>query len=368
MSNDPPEIHQATTPPRPGSVKTGLYDPAFEHDACGVAFVARLDAVPSHETVERALTALANLEHRGAAGADADTGDGAGILVQMPDAFFRANRRRAAAGRRVRRRRLLPAARRRCAAPSSSALVERTVADEGQRVLGVAGRPGRRRAASATRRAGVAPVHPPGRRRRADGPRARTRSSGSSTSSAAWPSSRPGRARHPELLVAHARLQGDAHRAAARAASTPISRDDRLRERARARPLALLDEHVPELGARPPVPDDRAQRRDQHAARQRQLDARARVAARVGALRRRPAEGAAGHPARRLRHRDVRQRARAARARRPLAAARADDDDPRGVRGPRRRSRRAARLLRVPPVPDGGVGRAGGDLRSRTGA
>ena len=69
--------------------QTGLYDPSFEHDACGVAFVARLDGEPSHETVERALVALANLEHRGAAGADKDTGDGAGILVQIPDAFFR---------------------------------------------------------------------------------------------------------------------------------------------------------------------------------------------------------------------------------------------------------------------------------------
>ena len=70
--------------------KQGLYDPAFEHDACGVAFVARLDAQPTHEAVARALTALENLEHRGAAGADADTGDGAGILVQTPDAFLRA--------------------------------------------------------------------------------------------------------------------------------------------------------------------------------------------------------------------------------------------------------------------------------------
>ena len=69
--------------------RVGLYDPAYEHDACGVALVARLDAVPSHETVERALTALANLEHRGAAGADGMTGDGAGITVQLPDAFFR---------------------------------------------------------------------------------------------------------------------------------------------------------------------------------------------------------------------------------------------------------------------------------------
>ena len=70
--------------------KQGLYDPAYEHDACGVAFVARLDATPSHETVQRALMALANLEHRGAEGADANTGDGAGITVQIPDAFFRA--------------------------------------------------------------------------------------------------------------------------------------------------------------------------------------------------------------------------------------------------------------------------------------
>ena len=70
--------------------KTGLYDPAFEHDSCGVALVARLSGEPSRETVVKALTALSNLEHRGAHGADADTGDGAGILVQIPDAFFRA--------------------------------------------------------------------------------------------------------------------------------------------------------------------------------------------------------------------------------------------------------------------------------------
>jgi glutamate synthase domain-containing protein 2/glutamate synthase domain-containing protein 1/glutamate synthase domain-containing protein 3 len=68
----------------------GLYDPSYEHDACGLAFVARLDGAASHETVRRALTALENLEHRGAAGADADTGDGAGILAQIPDGLFRA--------------------------------------------------------------------------------------------------------------------------------------------------------------------------------------------------------------------------------------------------------------------------------------
>ena len=68
----------------------GLYDPAFEHDSCGVAFVARLNGVPSHETIERAIRALENLEHRGATGADPLTGDGAGMLLQLPDEFFRA--------------------------------------------------------------------------------------------------------------------------------------------------------------------------------------------------------------------------------------------------------------------------------------
>ena len=68
----------------------GLYDPSFEHDACGVGFVADLSGLPSHDTVAKALTVLRNLVHRGAQGSDPDTGDGAGILTQIPDAFFRA--------------------------------------------------------------------------------------------------------------------------------------------------------------------------------------------------------------------------------------------------------------------------------------
>src|SRR5215207_4162076 len=74
--------------PRPTS-PVGLYDPSYEHDACGVAMVARLDGEPSHETVQRAVVALENLEHRGAAGADPNTGDGAGILLQVPDELLR---------------------------------------------------------------------------------------------------------------------------------------------------------------------------------------------------------------------------------------------------------------------------------------
>ena len=68
----------------------GLYDSRFEHDACGVGFVADLRAASGHDVVASALRVLCNLEHRGAAGADPDTGDGAGILTQIPDKFFRA--------------------------------------------------------------------------------------------------------------------------------------------------------------------------------------------------------------------------------------------------------------------------------------
>ena len=68
---------------------TELYDPSFEHDACGVGMVADLTARASHATVADALTILENLEHRGATGADVDSGDGAGILLQMPDDFIR---------------------------------------------------------------------------------------------------------------------------------------------------------------------------------------------------------------------------------------------------------------------------------------
>jgi len=71
----------------PGPV--GLYDPRFEHDSCGVSFVADLQGRRSNELVMTGLRALTNLEHRGATGAEADSGDGAGILIQIPDRFLR---------------------------------------------------------------------------------------------------------------------------------------------------------------------------------------------------------------------------------------------------------------------------------------
>jgi len=71
-------------------IAQGLYDPANEHDACGVAMVATLNKEASHSIVAKGLTALRNLEHRGASGSEPDSGDGAGILICVPDAFYRA--------------------------------------------------------------------------------------------------------------------------------------------------------------------------------------------------------------------------------------------------------------------------------------
>ncbi len=77
-------MHQGSLPP-----KQGLYDPANEHDACGVGFVAHIKGKKSHDIVKQGLTILNNIVHRGAVGADPKAGDGAGILMQIPDAFFR---------------------------------------------------------------------------------------------------------------------------------------------------------------------------------------------------------------------------------------------------------------------------------------
>ncbi|MCH9010240.1 MAG: glutamate synthase large subunit, partial [Chloroflexi bacterium] len=72
----------------PRMTKQGLYDPRFEHDACGVGLVANIKGLKSHTIIDQGLEVLVNLEHRGACGSDPETGDGAGVLIQMPHEFF----------------------------------------------------------------------------------------------------------------------------------------------------------------------------------------------------------------------------------------------------------------------------------------
>ena len=97
----------AAEPPRPPT--GGLYDPRFEHDACGVALVADLQGRPTHTLVRQALSALEHLAHRGATGSEEDSGDGAGILIQVPHDFYvDAGRLHPAGARPLRHRHRLP--------------------------------------------------------------------------------------------------------------------------------------------------------------------------------------------------------------------------------------------------------------------
>jgi len=117
----------------------GLYRPEYEHDACGVGFVANIKGEKSHGIVEQALEVLNRMGHRGAAGSDPETGDGAGILVQLPHRFFK--REGIRQGWEVPRRRRYgvgmvflpqdPEQRRAC-----EATLEAVIAEEGQRVIG----------------------------------------------------------------------------------------------------------------------------------------------------------------------------------------------------------------------------------------
>ena len=284
-----------------------LYEPSTEHDACGFGFVVRhRAAAPRTAIVRDALTVLVNLEHRGATGAEKNTGDGAGHPVQLPHALPAARRppRRAStlpASRRLRRGDGLPA---RATPPSRDALRASSSSepsrDEGLRAPRLARRPHGPDAASATRRAASQPVirqafvaRPAASARRRRRPRLRAPAVRRPPARSRRPSSAsaiPGRGDFyvPSHELPDHRLQGDAQRvpaadvlpgpAATRASRAPIAHG----------PLALLDQHLPVLGARAPVPLHLPQRRDQHAARQRQLDARPPVHVPLAGLRRRP--------------------------------------------------------------------------------
>jgi len=117
----------------------GLYEPSTEHDACGVGFVANIKGARSRDIVDQGLEVLRRLSHRAACGADPDTGDGAGILIQLPDRFLRAEGQKLGLelppGRRFGIGQVFlppdPAARAAC-----ERVLEEVVVEEGQRVLG----------------------------------------------------------------------------------------------------------------------------------------------------------------------------------------------------------------------------------------
>ena len=242
----------------------GLYDPKNEKDSCGVGFVADMKNRKSHAIVEQGLSILKNLDHRGAVGADPKMGDGCGILVQIPHGFFAAecaaNEIELPPSRGIRRRPPLHAAR------SGGTCARRGHRRQGDRRRGPAS-PGMARSAGQflrprrereeDRAAAPADLH---RQGQGDGGPGDVRAASLPRPQGDFERrlQHEGPA-HGGLLpglpvLAHDRLQGDGAR---HAAGCLLSRPagPALRERHRARPPALRDQHLPDMAARPSLPD-----------------------------------------------------------------------------------------------------------------
>ena len=244
----------------------GLYDPKREHDACGVGFVADLKGRPSHKIIEHGIQILENLTHRGATGADPLAGDGAGILVQIPHEFLkevtRSAQDQATRARPLRRRPHVHAAQ------SRAAHLLRVRCRARRRGGGLEAARLARRAVGQFLPVGI------GDRDRADAPpgvyrsRARRRGRGRFRAQALRAAQgdlqhhqrRYRRSRHRFLyrvaVLPHAGLQGHVPRLSARSV-LPRSASSVVRLGARARASALLDQHLPILEARPPLPHGR---------------------------------------------------------------------------------------------------------------
>ena len=336
---------------------SGLYDPRFEHDACGVSFVAHLHG--RSQPFDRCHG------HRRAVQPRAPWRHGRGGRLRRRRRHPHPGPGPVPAGRlRVRPARRPAVTRSGWRSCPTSAWTprrrwrrsSRIVADEGLTVLGWREVPIEPDYLGATARS-VMPtfrhlVHRRSRRRE----RHRARPQGVHRPQA--DRARVARRTAHVLsvaVVADPRVQGHVHDAAARAGvHRPAGRAGR--ERPRARALPVLHEHLPELAARPSVPVHRPQRRDQHRAGQPQLDAHARGDAR----QRPPARPRAGVPdlhARRQRLGHVRRGARAAAPRRPQHGACDVDDDPGGVGEPRVDGSGDEGVLPVPLLDDGAVGR-----------
>ncbi len=318
----------------------GLYDPAYEHDACGVAFVVDLQGRRSHDLVAKGVAALCHLEHRGASGAEENSGDGAGILLQVPDAFLRevAGFDLPPAGAYATGIAFLPPDP--ATADEAVASIDKIAASEGLRVLGWRDVPVDPSSLGSMARDAM----PSFRQLFLAGPEADTASP------------LQGMALERRAFVVRKRIEHEIVTDAGTPAvyfpslsartlvykgmlTTPAARALLPRPRRRARRVGpgagaqpLLHQHLPVVGAGPPLPPARPQRRDQHRHGQPQLDAGPRGAAGLGGLRR---------------PRPERRRQRHHRPHLPdLHAGR--------VRlGHLRRGARAARAGRAPPAPRG---------------
>ena len=260
----------------------GLYDPRFEHDSCGVGFIVDLKGRRSHQIIRDGLTALLNLNHRGACGSENNTGDGAGLLIQVPHEFLVS---------RCRQLKIeLPEPEHYGVGAFFTSpdpeqqqfgmkLFERIVVEEGQTSwVGGASRPMRDRSARV-----------PGRSSRSCGTR----------SSAAAPRAGDADRFERKLYVIRKRFESEIEQSglddhkyfyfASLSCRTLVYKgmltteqlgvyfaddldDPLLEQRTLHVPLAVQHEHVPELAARPSLSHDLAQWRDQHPARQYQLD------------------------------------------------------------------------------------------------
>ena len=270
----------------------GLYDPQHEHDSCGVGFVVDLKGRKSHSIVANGLEVLSNLQHRGASGCEKNTGDGAGILMQVPHRFFadvcgERGIKLPAAGQYGVGVVFLPND------PGSRAacehLFEKVVHDEGQTFLGWREVPTDNSmiGPSAQRSQPVIQQVFIGRDPR------RSVKDDDAFERKLYVIRR--RARHevrrldvPEkanFYIPSLSARTVVYKGMLSPDQLPAFFPDLQRRPggvgAGAGALALLDQHLPQLGARASLPPGRAQRRDQHAARQRQLDARAREHVRV---------------------------------------------------------------------------------------
>ena len=340
-------------------------DPAREHDACGVGFVAQASGARSHEVVAMALSAVARVAHRGAASTD-NSGDGAGLLTQIPHRLFYRDAYRLGLhlqpGPALRGRRVLPAARARGARPRRGA--GRGGARRGRHSVSRLARRADESGGSRAHGPRVVPGDPAG----AGGPsRARGGRGGVGTGAipGATRNGAPGGAAKPARLLRllpllpHYRLQSPSHRDTAPRLlhRLPVSG---VRERDRDLSPALLDEHAAELAPGPAVPAAGAQRRDQHAVGQPERDDHAAADAVVPGLGTEDRTAPRGHLARGQRLREPRQCDGAAH---PLGARRGphvDDDGAAGVGEVSRRRSRGEGVLRVPPVHPRAVGRTGG--------